>query len=208
MSETEYQQQWKRQLARKGVPDDHLPVYRWYLKLDDPASVAEVAEPRSDLTLMRAVSPSIAFYRFLYHTAGEEYLWGDRRRMSDETLAGLIGRDDVHVVVLYADGVPAGFFELLFASTAFTNLKYFALLPGFPGGGLGNFMLNRCIRYAAERQTAPLTVDTCTLDHPVALENYKARGFVFTHGEDEIYPDPRLDGTVPRDAGKHVPSPR
>ena len=101
--------------------------------------------------------------------------------------------------------MPAGFFELDFADAAATNLKYFALLPGFTGKGLGRFMLNACVSYVVERNSGPLTLDTCTLDHPVALLNYQARGFQIYHSEDEIYPDPRLDGTVPFDAGPHLP---
>lgn len=207
MAESEYEREWQRQLKRDGITDAHLPVYRWYLKMDDPGAVRPVDPPRDGLTFMRAVEPRISFYRYLYHTAGEEYLWGDRRRMSDDDLAEQIQHSEIHVVVMYSQGVPAGFFELSFASETSTNLKYFALLPGFTGGGLGSYMLNHCIVYAAQHRSVPLTVDTCTLDHPVALENYKSRGFEFVRGEDEIYPDPRLDGTVPRGAGPHVPIP-
>lgn len=205
MGETTYQAEWLRQLARKDIPALHLPVHRWYLTHPDPASVEERTAPREDLTFVRAHKPSIEFYRFLYHSAGEEYLWGDRRRMSNEQLLPLICQDTIHIVVMYAAGVPAGFFELSFRRKESSNLKYFALLPGFQGGGMGSTMLNRCIRYAASQQAVPLSVDTCTLDHPIALENYRNRGFVFDRGEDEIYPDPRLDGTVPPHAGKHVP---
>lgn len=206
MSPTQYEQQWQRQLARTGVPEKHLPVYRWYLRLEDPASVTPSTPPRDDLTIMRAVDPTISFYRYLYHTAGEDYLWGDRRRMNDADLAAAIAPDHIHLMVLYCGGVPAGFYELSFGRGAESHIKYFALLPGFTGGGLGGFMLNAAIVQAGKRGL-PLVLDTCTLDHPVALENYMARGFMVTHGEDEIYLDPRLDGTVPPGSGKHVPIP-
>lgn len=206
MSGTDYQREWQRQLARDGIPDQHLPVYRWYLRHDDPASVEPAASPREGLTIIRAVNPTISFYRYLYHTAGEEYLWGDRRRMSDADLAPLISPDHIHLMILYCDGVPAGFYELSVRRETESQVKYFALLPGFKGGGLGSYMLTAAIVQAG-RRSLPLVLDTCTLDHPVALENYKARGFVVTHGEDEIYLDPRLDGTVPPESAKHVPMP-
>jgi len=119
-------------------------------------------------------------------------------------LMALISPEDIHVNVLYVGGVPAGFFELDFRNKQLSNLKYFALLPDFTGVGLGNYMLNACIHAAGQFNPIPLSVDTCTLDHPIALENYKARGFVPWYGEDEIYPDPRLDGTVPPNSGQHV----
>ncbi|MGI9354068.1 MAG: GNAT family N-acetyltransferase [Rhizobiaceae bacterium] len=206
MSETEYQRQWQRQLARNDVPDKHLPVYRWYLRHDDPGSVEPATPPREGLKIMRAVNPPISFYRYLYHTAGEEYLWGDRRRMGDEELAPLISPDHIHLMVLYSDGAPAGFYELSTHRETESHVKYFALLPDFKGGGLGSYMLNAAIVQAGERGL-PVVLDTCTLDHPIALENYKARGFVVMHGEDETYLDPRLDGTVSPESGKHIPIP-
>ena len=205
MSETVYQIEWKRQAARTDIPSGHLGVHRWYLRFETPQDVVAPKPPRDDLTVARASNPTIDFYRFLYHTAGEEYLWGDRRRLSDAELSGLISPESIHVMVLYAGGVPCGYFELDFSRDDLTNLKYFALLPGFKGEGLGNYMLSLCIHMAGSIQAVPLTVDTCTLDHPIALENYKARGFEPWYSEDEIYADPRLDGTVPPDAGKHVP---
>ncbi|MDD9908301.1 MAG: GNAT family N-acetyltransferase [Ahrensia sp.] len=201
---TDYEREWQRQLARTDIPRGHLPVYRWYLQLDDPASVAPPVAPRSGITITHAKKPTIAFYRFLYHTAGEDYLWGDRRRRSDEDLMQLISPDHILIMVMYCDGVPAGFYELDTISNDESEIRYFALLPGFLGGGLGRYLLDSAIVHAGKRNV-PLVLDTCTLDHPIALENYKARGFRIVGGEDETYPDPRADGTVPRDAGKHVP---
>ncbi|MEN0040903.1 MAG: GNAT family N-acetyltransferase [Pseudomonadota bacterium] len=201
---TTYETEWQRQLARTDIPPNHLPVHRWYLRHDDPASIAEPQPPRDDLSIIRATNPSVAFYRFLYHTAGENFLWGDRRRMSDADILNKVDRDDIHVMVLYRTGTPAGFYELDCSRDHETEIKYFALLPGFIGGGLGRFMLNAAIAQAGER-SLPLIVDTCTLDHPVALENYKARGFSVYGEQDEEYDDPRKDGTVPPDAGSHLP---
>lgn len=204
MAETMYEAEWQRQRGRTGLPPKHLPVHRWYLRLDEPWNVEDRDPPSDDLMIVRAHQPTVAFYRFLYHTAGEEFVWGDRRRMSDEKLASLISNDDVHVMVMYKAGTPAGFFDINFSEPDSTEIKYFALLPGFIGQGLGGYMLNQAIRYGGQRKV-PLLLDTCTLDHPSALENYKKRGFVIYDEDDEQYPDPRLDGTMPREAGKHVP---
>ncbi|MEM6507853.1 MAG: GNAT family N-acetyltransferase, partial [Planctomycetota bacterium] len=181
---TEYEIEWQRQLARTDVPENHLPVHRWYLRHDDPASIAELQQHRDDLTIMRAGKPAVNFYRYLYHTAGGDFLWGDRRRMSDDDLLAKVNVDTTHVMVLYRTGTPAGFYELDCSRDHETEIKYFALMPGFIGGGLGRFMLNAAIAQASKRGL-PLIVDTCSLDHPVALENYKARGFIVYDRQDE-----------------------
>jgi ribosomal protein S18 acetylase RimI-like enzyme len=204
MSQSTYELESQRQRGRSGLPPKHLAVHRWYLRLDEPWKAADREPPMEGLTIMRAHNPSIAFYRFLYHTAGEDFVWGDRRRMSDQQLAGLIGNPDVHVMVLYKQGTPAGFYDINFSDPKETEIKYFALLPGNIGQGVGGYLLTQAICYAGQRKV-PLVLDTCTLDHSSALENYRKRGFVVYHEEDEEYPDPRLDGTIPREAGQHVP---
>ncbi|MGI9365424.1 MAG: GNAT family N-acetyltransferase [Rhizobiaceae bacterium] len=204
MSKTAYELEWKRQKQRTGLPAGHIPVHRWYLRLDEPWAVEARTPPLENLILMRAEQPTISFYRFLYHTAGEDYVWGNRRRMSDEILASILARDDTHVMVLYKSGTPVGFFEVDFSAADSTEIKYFALLPGNIGLGLGGYMLNCAIRHAGQSKL-PVILDTCTLDHGSALENYLKRGFVIYDRQDEEYPDPRLDGTMPRHAGKHVP---
>jgi ribosomal protein S18 acetylase RimI-like enzyme len=204
MSQTIYQEEWQRQRNRAGLPARHLPVHRWYLRLEEPWLVKDVNAPMENLSIMRAHRPSVPFYRFLYHTAGEQFFWGDRRRKSDTELAQLVNDDSVHLMVLYRSGSPAGFFEMLFGGHDHSEIKYFALLPGQTGQGLGSYMLHQAITYGGQRNL-PLLLDTCTLDHGSALENYLKRGFVICHEEDEEYPDPRLDGTIPSNASKHVP---
>jgi len=209
---TLYEAEWLRQRARNNIPEGHLPVHRWYLRHDAPTSLGKPKPPQTGLTVVRAVKPSIEFYRFLYHTVGEEYLWGDRRRMDDAPLLTDIHKDTTEVMVLYRDGVPAGFYQLDLAPVprnahdpASTEIAYFGLLPGFIGGGLGSYMLACAVEQAAAAGK-PVTLNTCTLDHPFALENYRKHGFEIIGEEDEFYPDPRIDGTIAPAAAKHVPS--
>jgi ribosomal protein S18 acetylase RimI-like enzyme len=204
MNRTTYEQEWERQRQRSGLPAGHIPVHRWYLRMAEPWQVKKTDAPVEGLSIMRANQPSVAFYRFLYHTAGEDFVWGDRRRKTDIQLAELIGNDSVHVMVLYKSGTPAGFYEMHFGHPDYSEIKYFALLPGNLGHGLGSHLLNRAILHGGERHL-PLVLDTCSLDHGSALGNYRKRGFEIYREEDEEYPDPRLDGTIPRHAAKHVP---
>ncbi|MFD0915037.1 GNAT family N-acetyltransferase [Pseudahrensia aquimaris] len=202
---SDYEREWERQWARDDVPVGHLPVHRWYLRMDRPQDVEPLCTPRDDLHLKRIENPSVELYRSLYNGVGEDYLWGDRRVWSDERLAAAIAPETIHLVVLQVGGETAGYFELDFANEASTNINYFGLLPDFVGGGLGRYLLNACICYAAQRASVPLTLDTCSLDHPLALQNYLKRGFAVIGHEDLVYPDPRLQGTIKRSAASQIP---
>jgi hypothetical protein len=48
-------------------------------------------------------------------------------------------------------------------------------------------------------------VHTCTFDHPSAVAFYQRSGFHPFRRQIEITDDPRLDGTAPRTAARHVP---
>ena len=48
-------------------------------------------------------------------------------------------------------------------------------------------------------------VHTCTLDHPAALPAYLRAGFKACSRAFESFPDPRLDGLLPRDCAPQVP---
>lgn len=205
MTETDYQKEQQRQWGRMDVPPGHLPVHKWYLRIDDLSKIGVKQPPHENVSIIRALNPTIEFYRFLYHSAGEEFLWGDRRRMGDAELLRLITPPSCHLMVLYENGTPAGFCELDVQNPKENEIKYFAMLPGFLGRGLGGYFLNAAIRYAADLRQVPLILDTCSLDHESALENYRKRGFAVYKERDFVDPDPRLDGTIRADAGKHVP---
>jgi hypothetical protein len=48
-------------------------------------------------------------------------------------------------------------------------------------------------------------VHTCTLDGPNALAFYQRSGFTAYQRQLETFPDPRLNGLIPRDAAPHIP---
>src|SRR5947209_617190 len=100
-----------------------------------------VAAPRAGLTVVEAKTPTVAFYRFLYQTVGEEYHWRSRGRRTDEDLAALIQNPLNEVYVLYVEGTPAGFAELDRRQPAEIELIQFGLVPEFVGQGLGKWFL-------------------------------------------------------------------
>jgi GNAT superfamily N-acetyltransferase len=137
-----------------------------------------VAPPSSlKLMLMRAENITLSFYRFLYDTVGHDYNWNDRSNLSDSELSALIHADGVEVWVLYVNGQPAGYFELVPYERNTIELEYFGLVSEFQGKGLGKWLLAEAIRAAWAKLPKRVIVQTCTLDGPTALPLYQKMGF-------------------------------
>jgi ribosomal protein S18 acetylase RimI-like enzyme len=153
--------------------------------------------PPGKHALLRVERPTIAFYRFLYNTVGEEWLWTDRRRMSDEKLLEEVRHPEVELYVLYAAGQPAGFVELDRRPKPAISFNYFGLLGDFIGRGLGKYLLNWAVDQAWSYNPEKLIVDTCSLDHPRAIGEYQRAGFRPVRQVHKKMLDPRLEGYAP-----------
>jgi ribosomal protein S18 acetylase RimI-like enzyme len=149
--------------------------------------------------LMRAEPCTVSFYRYLYNSVGERWLWYLRRQWSDERLRRWLARAEIEVCVLHVGGVPAGYFELERPASGDTELCYFGLAPEFIGRGLGSYFLHAAVDSAWLGATQRLWLHTCTYDHPRALGLYQRAGFRVYRRESVCFDDPRLTGALPRD---------
>ena len=168
-----------------------------YLAMPGPPGRLPPQPEGVDLVILRADAVPVHYYRYLYRQVGEPWLWFERAQMTDERLAAKLNRPGVEVHVLHADGVPAGYYELDFTDPQRTNLVYFGLMPEWTGRGLGPWLLGRAVADAFARGASEATVNTCTLDHPAALDLYQRLGFRIVAREER-----RL--SVPA----HIPIPR
>ena len=134
--------------------------------------------PAEKIAIMRAESPSLEFYRFLYNTVGEEWLWWERQVMSDDKLIKIISDDKVKIYVLYVRGVPAGYCELDCRVPKEVELTFFGLMKSYIGRGLGKYFLRWTIDQAWDQHPLRVWVHTCTEDHANALPIYQKAGFV------------------------------
>jgi hypothetical protein len=78
--------------------------------MDEPPGEPSRPLP-ADVSVVHARAPTVGFYRYLYNTVGEEYLWWLRRVAGDAEIASLLADPRISVHVLYRDGAPAGFYE-------------------------------------------------------------------------------------------------
>ena len=87
---------------------------------------------RPIIALMRAQYIPADFYSFLYKMVGKPHHWQDRRNTPEAELYAVINDENCEIHVLYADGCPAGFFELdLSSAPESVELVYFGLGPEY-----------------------------------------------------------------------------
>jgi GNAT superfamily N-acetyltransferase len=161
-----------------------------------PAEAVPALPP--DMAVARLRHCTVPFYRFLYDTVGADYCWWLRRTVPERELAAILADPRVSIHVLYRDHQPAGFYELERRGSGVVNLSYFGLLPHMVGHGCGRAFLRHAIDSAWAEAQAAVTVNTCTADHPRALPNYIASGFVPLQTVREIW-------RVPNRLGLNIP---
>jgi GNAT superfamily N-acetyltransferase len=175
-----------------------------YLEMLERPAGRRVPAPLDMLALMRAEACTVSFYRYLYNTVGEPWLWFERRIIDDAAVAAQIHRPTIEILVLYVRGVPAGFFELDTAAPRETKLCYFGLVPDFLGRRLGPYLLQAAIDRAWSRPIDRFWLHTSTFDHPKALGVYQRAGFVVYARRSVLFEDPREHGILPRTLGHRL----
>lgn len=181
-----------------AVPPGKLRMVITYLEMRArPPHGAAHLPAGAKAALLRAEQPTISFYRYLYNTVGESWLWHERRAFDDATLASIIQDPKVDIYVLYVAGVPAGYAELDRREDGEIDLAYFGLLPEFIGRGFGRYFLIWIVSAAWQYEPQRLWVHSCNFDHPQALRAYQRVGFAPYGQETLIIDDPRLSGLIP-----------
>ena len=157
-----------------------MRVTRTYLQLSTPGQFRAALGDFPDLRLERVTHPP-ALYRQCYRTVGAAYRWRDRWDWTDEEIRAHLADPDITFHVATRAGALAGYYELRrVTDDDSVEVAYFGLVPEVLGRGLGKHLLSCAVRDAWALRPAPgrVWLHTCTLDHPHALPNYVARGFV------------------------------
>jgi GNAT superfamily N-acetyltransferase len=115
-------------------------------------------------------------YRKYYYGVGQKYFWLDRMVMPDDELYQKINAENVHIFIFHVNSEPAGYIEFV-KEEKFVEILYFGLMPNFIGKGLGKYFLQWVIAKAWSYDAHWIQLNTCTLDHPNALDTYKKAGF-------------------------------
>ena len=190
------------------LPPGKIASVVTYLEMLQPPPVGP-AEAPPGLSVRLVEQPSLDWYRRLYSDVGREWLWFNRLRMDDLTLAAAIHHPLVQVYALHDGQADKGLLELDGRSDGRSKdeieITYFGLTADFIGRGAGQYLMRYGLAAAWARNPRRVWVHTCTLDHPRALSFYLKAGFVPFKRAIEIADDPRLTGHAPRSAAGHIP---
>ena len=153
------------------------PITITHLEMTDPAEMKGRYVSDEELTLLRAEIPLPSLSRFFYEQVGRGYNWKRRLVWSDEQWAEWVRREEIRTWIGYQRGTPVGYAEMERQPEGSVEVLYFGLLPEFIGRGLGGAMLTKVLEAAWSIEgTRRVWLHTCSIDHPAALPNYKARG--------------------------------
>ena len=191
-------------LRSQMLPSGWVAEVVTYLEMRTPPA------PRSDTAAglaLKRMTADVGEYRRLFRRVGDAWLWASQLRRSDAELGGVIASDAVETFALFAGADEIGFLQLDFRSAGACELAFFGVVPEAIGIGAGRFLMNRAIERAWKRTPGieRFWVHTCTNDHPEALGFYVRSGFVPYARGIECYPDPRLDGLLPKHAAPQIP---
>jgi len=149
----------------------------YYLEmLNSDQHLAKITPP--ELTIEEACVKQYQVNRMLYELIGENWQWSDKSAWTAAMWKEFAEADSLRTWIAYHRGSIAGYFELKRVDAQTNEIAYFGLAPKFIGKGFGGALLSSAITEAwSWSQVERIIVNTCTLDHPHALANYKARGF-------------------------------
>lgn len=164
------------------------------------------ALPSAPLRLVAWPMPDPAKYRALFARVGAPWLWFSRLAMDERALTAIIHHPGIAVLAAVDAGrIEVGMLELDFRRAGECEISYFALVPELAGRGHGRWLMAEALARGWRKDVGRVWLHTCTLDHPSALNFYRAQGFVAVKRTVETFRDPRELGLLPPDAAPHVP---
>jgi len=162
-------------------------------------------DPPPGASIRRIERPALDWYRRLFRSIGEPWLWFSRLEIGDGELSAILWHPRVEVHALSVGGRDCGLLELDFRVDSEAELAFLGVTPDLPGKGYGAMLLRAGIGRVWSQPISRFWLHTCTLDHPAALRFYVRHGFRPYKRAIEIATDPRISGLLPRDAAPHIP---
>jgi GNAT superfamily N-acetyltransferase len=187
------------------VPAGQIAAVVTHLEMRSRLPLRREQTKQGEFALRRVPNPDLVWYRELYRRVGEDWMWFSRLIMNDAMLAAIIHDPAVEVHALRHRGRDEGMLEVDFRRFPEIEIAFLGVTSLILGKGAGRYLMNRALENVWGRTPSRVTVHTCTLDHPRALEFYLKTGFVPYSRSIEIADDPRLNGILARTAAPHAP---
>ncbi len=163
-----------------------MQATRTYLALESRDAFAPAFGEFPGLAVARVADPGPDLYRRCYRTVGDGYHWRDRWDWTDDQIRAHLTQPEITLYTATEHDAILGWYELRRVpppGDGSVEIAYFGLVAEALGRGLGRHLLSCAVRDAWALGATRVWVHTCTLDHPNALPNYRARGFTPYHTE-------------------------
>jgi GNAT superfamily N-acetyltransferase len=167
--------------------DGRLPITVTHLEMMPADWTRRGRAPDAAVEIVAEPHPSAAYYLDLYDRIGRPWLWYERRLLTSDALTALLNRPGHELHVARHGGALVGYFEL-----CGDELEFFGLELSWIGRRIGPWLLDRAIERGFARGSTRLVLNTCTVDHPRALETYSKAGFRVVRYERKELQDPRV----------------
>lgn len=167
------------------------------------APVPGLARP---LTMTRIAEPDSASYRAIFLEIGAPWLWDRAAEMSDAEIAAHFADPRQHLYYGHDEsGAHVGMVEFSMAEDNEIEITYFGLFPSLTGRGFGKRLMAGALHQAWRLGPSRIWLHTSSFDHHSVIGFYRACGFEPFAAGFEIADDPRIKGTLPRDAAPQIP---
>ena len=154
-----------------------IDVDRQYLEIKELNSLVEVKKPNAYCKISLLNPPDFQINKFLYKQVGKNHRWIDRLAWSDNQWMNYVNSSKVKTYILTEKDELVGYFEQIFyEAEKDSEIAYFGVLEEYIGQRYGGYLLSEAIKMSFENGSKRVWVHTCSLDHKLALQNYKARG--------------------------------
>jgi GNAT superfamily N-acetyltransferase len=167
-----------------------IDVKTIYLEYNAPFRKKKISNTE-DCQIFEVKNIDTEFYLFLFRRIGSSYGWTGRLLMQEEELKMKITASETSIFVLYENGIPQGFAELLIEkATKSAEIVYFGLISSCHGKGYASLLMNAVFEKADAFEINRLWLHTCEKDSERALPFYIKSGFrVFDErNEKSFYP--------------------
>ena len=179
-------------------------------KLANAVTWMEARAPQPDLArplaMRRIMAPDCESYRAIFLEIGAPWLWDRVSEMTDAEISDHFADPRQHLYYGHDEsGAHLGMVEFFVADNNEIEITYFGLFPSLTGRGFGKRLMAGALDLAWRLKPDRIWLHTSSFDHHSVIGFYSACGFVPFATGFEIVDDPRLKGTLPRNAAPQIP---
>ena len=160
-------------------------IDRYYLEIRSIKNLKDKKKPSDEFSLELSDSKKFELNKFLYKQVGKKHQWIDRLIWQDKDWIKYASNEQLKTYILKKGEELAGYFELIFDQNKNDcEIAYLGILEEYIGKNLGGYLLSEAIKIGFQNEVERVWVHTCSLDHPNAIHNYKARGMKIFKAEE------------------------